>query len=305
MKNTLACLLLISSGVNAQTPTTKIPDSLFSAQQWKAAIPLYESAIKSGVNNALTWNRLGYCYHNVGQIAMAIKDYQTSLENKPTAFLQQIVQTRLARAYSLKNEMDKSFGSLDKAVSLGYNNTTELETHSDFTNLRKDSRFENTKKLAYANAFPCQKDAHTKEFDFWLGEWDVYARGTATLVGKSKIESASGGCMVLENWTAVGSQPHNGKSMNYVDPITNKWIQVWVGSSGINTLNITRFYDGEYKDGAMRFVFDREVNGTKMIGRFIFFNEGPNQVRQFNETSSDGGKTWTTSYDFTYKRVGK
>jgi hypothetical protein len=103
----------------------------------------------------------------------------------------------------------------------------------------------------------------------------------------------------------VGGQPHNGKSMNYVDPITNKWIQVWVGSAGINSQNITRFYDGEYKDGAMRFVFDREVNGTKIIGRFIFYNEGPNQVRQFNETSSDGGKTWTTSYDFTYKRTGK
>ncbi len=111
--------------------------------------------------------------------------------------------------------------------------------------------------------------------------------------------------MVLENWTAVGDPPHNGKSMNFVDPETNKWIQVWVGSSGINNLNITRFYDGEYKDGAMRFVFDRTVQGQKMIGRFIFYNEGPNQVRQFNEQSMDGGKTWTTSYDFTYKRVEK
>lgn len=161
----------------------------------------------------------------------------------------------------------------------------------------------NAQNSTTANPFPCQDDKRTKEFDFWLGDWDVYARGTNTLVGKSKIESASGGCMVLENWTSASGS--NGKSMNYVDPLTKKWIQVWVGSAGINTQNITRFYDGEYRDGAMRFVFDREANGTKIIGRFIFYNEGPNQVRQFNETSSDGGKTWTTSYDFIYKRVGK
>lgn len=36
------------------------------------------------------------------------------------------------------------------------------------------------------------------------------------------------------------------------------------------------------------------------MGRFIFYNEKTGQVRQFNETSSDGGKSWTTSYDYTY-----
>ncbi len=67
----------------------------------ESGIPLYESAIKSGTNSALTWNRLGYCYHNVGQIDVAIKDYQASLDNKPAGFLEQVVQSRLARAYSL------------------------------------------------------------------------------------------------------------------------------------------------------------------------------------------------------------
>lgn len=168
-----------------------------------------------------------------------------------------------------------------------------------------DSVAQSTSKSDSVKAFPCLTNAQARQFDFWLGDWDVYNRGTTTLVGKSKIENASGGCMVLENWTAIGGPMHNGKSMNFVDPESNKWIQVWVGSSGINNQNITRFYDGEYKDGAMRFVFDRVTKGQKIIGRFIFFNEGPNQVRQFNEQSADGGKTWTTSYDFTYKRVGK
>jgi hypothetical protein len=29
---------------------------------------------------------------------------------------------------------------------------------------------------------------------------------------------------------------------------------------------------------------------------------GPDKVRQFEENSSDGGKTWTVGYDFTYVR---
>lgn len=31
-------------------------------------------------------------------------------------------------------------------------------------------------------------------------------------------------------------------------------------------------------------------------------SQGPDQVRQFHETSIDDGKTWVTTYDFTYKR---
>ncbi|HTH56566.1 MAG TPA: tetratricopeptide repeat protein [Cyclobacteriaceae bacterium] len=305
MKKIFAVFLFSHGAVLGQPSATKVPDSLFASQQWKAAIPIYENVVKAGGSTALTWNRLGYCYHNVGQLDLAIKNYLISLQNNPAPFLEQVVQSRLARVYSLKNELEKSFASMDKALVLGYTNMNELENNSDFMNARRDKRFEGKKKQANENAFPCLKDSRAKEFDFWLGNWDVYVRGTNTLAGKSKIESASGGCMVLENWTAIGGVAHNGKSMNFVDPVTGKWIQVWVGSSGIVPQNITRFYDGEYKDGAMRFVFDREVNGSKIIGRFIFYNEGPNQVRQFNEQSSDGGKTWTTSYDFTYKRVEK
>jgi hypothetical protein len=85
-----------------------------------------------------------------------------------------------------------------------------------------------------------------------------------------------------------------------VDPVSNKWKQSWAGSY-VNGRQ--EFTNGEYKDSAMRFVFEMTgPQGNKIIGRFIFYNQGPNQVRQFNETSGDGGKTWATTYDFTYVR---
>jgi hypothetical protein len=146
---------------------------------------------------------------------------------------------------------------------------------------------------------PCLALSQAREFDFWIGEWDVYVTGTNNLAGFSRIEKASGGCMILENWTSKGAAAFEGKSMNFIDPSNNKWKQVWVGSNGTN---VSEFLNGEYRDGAMRFDFEtKDAQNNKQFVHFYFFNESPTQVRQLHETSPDG-KTWTTSYDFTYKR---
>jgi hypothetical protein len=144
----------------------------------------------------------------------------------------------------------------------------------------------------------CMDITQAREFDFWIGEWDAYVTGTDKLAGHSRIEVASGGCMILENWTSVG-QPFSGKSMNFVDPVSGKWKQVWVGSGGIN---VSEFLNGEYKDGAMRFEYENELPDGKMqFVKFHFYNVSKDEVRQHHQTSEDGAK-WSTTYDFTYKR---
>lgn len=104
--------------------------------------------------------------------------------------------------------------------------------------------------------------------------------------------------MILENWTSVG-QPFSGKSMNFVDPISKKWKQVWVGSGGIN---VNEFLNGEYKEGAMRFEFEEKLtDGKTQMVKFHFYNINEKEVRQLHQTSHDGAN-WATTYDFTYKR---
>lgn len=145
----------------------------------------------------------------------------------------------------------------------------------------------------------CMQNPKFRQFDFWVGEWDVYPTGQNQIVGKSVIEIASNGCMILENWTALGPQGGAGKSMNYINHENGKWEQLWVGADG----KPQKFVEGQYLDRAMRFTFEqKDQGGNQQIGRFIFFNEGPDQVRQFNEISVDGGVTWKTNYDLTYKR---
>ncbi len=148
-----------------------------------------------------------------------------------------------------------------------------------------------------AVTFPCMVNAHAREFDFWVGEWDVFVTGTQRQAGHSLVQMISGGCALLENWDSPAS---TGKSINFIDPNTNKWKQSWAGSYANG---VQEFVNGEYKDSAMHFDYETEMHsGNKITGRFIFYNQGPDQVRQFSESSTDGGKTWTTNYDFTYIR---
>ena len=283
--------------------TIQHADSLFLAFSYNDAIPAYEAVLRNSPEHSLAWNRLAFSYQNIGDLEKALTNYARSLEYKPSPQLEMTVRARMARVYSLRNDKENAFANLNKALTLGYALVGELETNADYNNLRKDSRFDGVVDRANRNAFPCMDVPQAREFDFWVGEWDVYPNGAATLVGHSKIEVASGGCMILENWTAVGPMPHNGKSMNYINSVTGKWEQFWIGSGGLTVSNPQKFVNGEYRDGAMRFEFEQsDRSGQKQIGRFIFFNEGPSQVRQFNEVSSDGGKTWTTVYDFVYKR---
>jgi hypothetical protein len=209
---------------------------------------------------------------------------------------------KLAKDHAAKNEFDDALLYIHKLVDSGYSNYVHLDTASEFRSLRSNSAFAELVQKAKINAFPCMADAHSREFDFWVGEWNAYVTGTNNLAGHSIIQKASGDCMILENWTSE-RLPYNGKSVNFVDPVTKKWEQVWIGSEG-RGINVARFVNGVYKDGAMRFDFETtDAQGNKILGRFSFYNQSPDQVRQLNETSADQGKTWTSVYDFTYKRV--
>jgi hypothetical protein len=296
-------LTLFPSVIQAQQsgPLITGADTLYAKQNWQAAAKAYENAFANGETlSALSVNKLGFSYLNLGQYDVAIKNLELSLTKKPLPSGEPIIRSRLARAYAANNEKDKALEQLDSAIVRGYFNVPELDTAKEYNQIRNDTEFKKLVSKANDNLFPCMKNAHAREFDFWIGDWDVYPTGGNQIVGSSKIEMEAGGCFILENWTAIGF-PNTGKSMNFVDPVTTKWKQVWVGSGGI----VTEYINGVYKDSVMQF----ESSSTSAQGimkiRFRFFNQGSNQVRQFQEYSTDDGKTWNVSYDLTYIRKKK
>lgn len=138
---------------------------------------------------------------------------------------------------------------------------------------------------------PCATSPDRRKFDFWLGEWKV-TRPDGVEVGKSSIQSISGGCALLENWTsALGGQ---GKSINAFNAATGQWQQYWIGQDG----NVTEYRESEWHDKSVTFV----ARASSRVQRLTFTPMSDGSVRQLGETSSDGGKSWAVNYDFRYRK---
>ena len=45
-----------------------------------------------------------------------------------------------------------------------------------------------------------------RQFDFWVGSWDVYPTGQSQLVAHSLIETVYNGCGVRENWMPLKTE---------------------------------------------------------------------------------------------------
>jgi ketosteroid isomerase-like protein len=141
---------------------------------------------------------------------------------------------------------------------------------------------------------PCRSKPEYRQFDFWIGEWDVEAGGKPA--GTNSVRLILGDCVIFENWKGAGGM--TGKSFNIYNAAIGKWQQTWVDSSG----NSLEFY-GEFKDGAMRLVGEKPgPNGARIINKLTFFPLGGGRVRQLWESSQDQGRTWSAVFDGLYIR---
>jgi len=133
----------------------------------------------------------------------------------------------------------------------------------------------------------CQ-EAQYRQFDFWIGSWDVYGPA-GKKVGESRIESFAGGCGVAEFWSATNGV--SGRSLNMYDAGDKAWHQVWVDSSGSRLL-----LDGQWRDGAM--VLGAGAGAARQQVRWSRNADG--SVRQHWQSTTDGGATWSTTFDGKY-----
>ncbi|MGE5101933.1 MAG: hypothetical protein ACM3SX_18265 [Deltaproteobacteria bacterium] len=149
---------------------------------------------------------------------------------------------------------------------------------------------------AKAVAAPCQSDLNRRRFDFWVGEWNVENRAGQP-AGKSSVQRVSGGCALLENWTAPNGS--TGKSLNTYNPEVGHWQQFWVGQFGA----VTEYRDSEWRGDTLVFhAVSRPAGGKETLVRLSFAPLADGRVRQFGEQSTDGGKTWTVGYELFYRR---
>jgi len=146
----------------------------------------------------------------------------------------------------------------------------------------------------FAQARPpaCASPEH-RQFDFWIGQWEVTDSAGNVRYGTNEITREEGGCLLHEHWQ--GSQGGSGQSFNFYEPDTGTWSQVWVASTG-NVLRLA----GKLEAGSMRLQGGGSSPGA--LNRITWTREPDGRVRQLWSISSDDGKTWRTSFDGWYRK---
>lgn len=140
----------------------------------------------------------------------------------------------------------------------------------------------------------CDAPEH-RQFDFWIGTWDVQgAAGKAP--GRNVIESAFGGCALLERYTAPGG--YQGQSINAWDRGTRSWHQTWVDNGGL-VLRLQGGWSGSQMVLAGEVV---QADGSVQENRIRWTPNPDGTVRQHWETRTPGGE-WATAFDGLYRRV--
>lgn len=145
-----------------------------------------------------------------------------------------------------------------------------------------------------AAAPPCSSAEH-RQFDFWLGEWDVHGPA-GRFVGKNRITRAFGGCVLHEQYDT--GRGYSGSSFNVYDAGRRKWHQTWVDNAGV-LLQL----DGLFSEGRM--VLEGEtmaINGAKTKHRITWTPGADGSVRQLWESTNPAGE-WVVAFDGKYTKT--
>jgi hypothetical protein len=175
--------------------------------------------------------------------------------------------------------------------------------------------------LALAAPLPGQTpprcpEPQAREFDFWLGEWDVenrqrnpqaslgdttlYATGSAT----DEVHPVLGGCAIVEHW--FGELTHTtqrGFSVRAWEPERERWVLwlVWPGPAGVAFGRL----EGTFANGRGEFRSERTGPRGPITTRFRFSDIEPDAFTWSGAFAPAGGD-WTRFWvmDFTRRREG-
>ncbi len=145
----------------------------------------------------------------------------------------------------------------------------------------------------------CSADVR-RGLDFWIGSWTV-ATPDGKPAGTNVITAITDGCGLLERWEspAADGATFRGTGLHVYDPIRGTWKQLWTDTSGR-----AQEMEGEVKDGIATYGWNiASASGASALGRYTVSQMSGGKVRQLGERSTDGGKTWRTTFDYHYAKT--
>ena len=155
-------------------------------------------------------------------------------------------------------------------------------------------------------AYSAFSDDKHRQFDFWIGSWDVNLRTLQrdlsfrdSIAAKANIYSILNGKAILEFWD---SELIKGYSVRYFDTDEDEW-RLWLNwpSDGDSTMSTLT---GEFRHGRGEFSGGFTTrNGRKITQHYSFGDITPYSLRWDDLFSGDNGKTWQMNWRMEFSRT--
>ena len=151
--------------------------------------------------------------------------------------------------------------------------------------------------VAQPGPAPACTTPENKQFDFWIGDWEVTEAASGAHAAQVRVERILDGCVLLEQYQDPGGL--KGQSFTIYDAPRQVWHQSWVTNRGqLLTLEGRLGADGMVLNGKF---LSPDHNETLVRGTWK--PEGAS-VRETAVTSTDGGKTWKPWFDLMFQAKG-
>lgn len=183
---------------------------------------------------------------------------------------------RLARARAANRQDVEALRALEAWFATGAGAYQVAMRLPEFESLRDDPRF----AAIVDPRKPCNA-AEFRQFDFWLGDWDVTSAAAPGTTSRNRITLINDGCTLREEYTTPAG--YTGTSLNFYDAVRKRWQQTWIDNQGG-----ALYLEGGLENGAMVM---RTTGDAANVQRITWTPVAGAAVRQHWESTADGGKT--------------
>jgi ketosteroid isomerase-like protein len=146
------------------------------------------------------------------------------------------------------------------------------------------------------NPSPCTSPEY-RQFDFWIGDWDVFERGSTASTARVRVDRVLGGCVLHEHYE--DNTGTAGESFTTYDVGRKLWHQTWVTNHG-RLLTI----EGGLENGAMLLTGSYFRDNNQEVRVRGTWTRSGSDVRESAETSSYAGKNWEPWFDLLFRARG-
>ena len=276
--------------VQSQQQELQRANELYRTKNWPEAAKAFDAITRDYPGNWQAWFFMAMSLHESGDYAKAARSFEQAIKirQQPRAMFM------IARSYAKLGKSDAALDWLTRAVDAGFADLPLFDRDADIESLRGDVRFKEIANKLTSRVRPCTVQPEFRHLDFFVGEWDLQIQGQSVQSTNVRLELAD--CIVHQDDTVQNG--YQAKATHFYNAELGKWQQAYIDTRGAFAL-----WTGEFKDGVL--TYSREAvatNGAKTSHRSTFTKIDADRIHQVYEHSTDGGKTWTTTFDAFYVR---